>query len=225
MDFTRGKLASVIVAAVLFLAATASPLTASALTLTHTLTWGATGSDVSAVQQFLQRRGYYSYSSITGYYGSHTWQAVAAFQDDFHLDPVGYTGPKTRALIAELTASTTAPNPVTLLASTSVAMDTAPTPAASSTPLASTASTTGSTTSLFAAITASTSQIYRPFVMPLPGYSPRQIIFIGGGSAMPFTELRTHCRVRAATLYERLAALTAAGQIAKTDQGYRLAGN
>jgi hypothetical protein len=44
-------------------------------------------------------------------------------------------------------------------------------------------------------------------------------------TAMTFAELRTHCRVRAATLYERLAALTATGRVAKTDQGYRLAGN
>ncbi len=43
--------------------------------------------------------------------------------------------------------------------------------------------------------------------------------------AMPFAELRRSCRVRAATLYERLAALTAAGRVAKTDEGYRLAGN
>jgi hypothetical protein len=43
--------------------------------------------------------------------------------------------------------------------------------------------------------------------------------------AMPFAELRTSCRVRAATLYERHAALTAAGRVAKTDQGYRLACN
>jgi hypothetical protein len=42
---------------------------------------------------------------------------------------------------------------------------------------------------------------------------------------MPFVELRRSCRVRAATLYERLAALTAAGRVAKTDEGYRLVGN
>jgi hypothetical protein len=41
--------------------------------------------------------------------------------------------------------------------------------------------------------------------------------------AMPFAALRSTCRVRAATLYERLAALTAAGRVAKTDNGYRLA--
>jgi hypothetical protein len=44
-------------------------------------------------------------------------------------------------------------------------------------------------------------------------------------AAMPFAELCTHCRVRTATLYKRLAALTATGRVAKTDQGYRLAGN
>jgi RecA-family ATPase len=41
---------------------------------------------------------------------------------------------------------------------------------------------------------------------------------------LPFAELRSHCRVRAATLYERLAALTTSGRIAKAGEGYRLAG-
>ena len=41
---------------------------------------------------------------------------------------------------------------------------------------------------------------------------------------LPFVELRARCRVRTATLYERLAALTAAGRLGKSDQGYRLAG-
>jgi hypothetical protein len=43
--------------------------------------------------------------------------------------------------------------------------------------------------------------------------------------AMPFAALRSTCRVRAATLYERLAALSDAGRVVKTDQGYRLAGS
>jgi hypothetical protein len=41
---------------------------------------------------------------------------------------------------------------------------------------------------------------------------------------MPFPVLRERCRVRAATLYQRLAALSAADRIVKTDTGYRLAG-
>ena len=36
----------------------------------------------------------------------------------------------------------------------------------------------------------------------------------------PFTDLRAICRVRAATLYERLAAMTAAGRIIKSAEGY-----
>src|SRR5215475_257215 len=44
-------------------------------------------------------------------------------------------------------------------------------------------------------------------------------------SPLPFAELRSHCRVRAATLYERLAALTTTGRIVKAgDGGYRLVG-
>jgi RecA-family ATPase len=41
---------------------------------------------------------------------------------------------------------------------------------------------------------------------------------------LPFTELRARCRVRAATLYEGLAALTAAGRLERSNLGYRLAG-
>ena len=44
-------------------------------------------------------------------------------------------------------------------------------------------------------------------------------------SPIPFAELRSNCRVRAATLYERLAALAANGRIVKTGEGgYRLVG-
>jgi hypothetical protein len=44
-----------------------------------------------------------------------------------------------------------------------------------------------------------------------------------GDRRLPFSELRARCRVRTATLYERLAALIAAGRLAKSDEGYRLA--
>jgi hypothetical protein len=39
---------------------------------------------------------------------------------------------------------------------------------------------------------------------------------------LPFAELRTRCRVRTATLYERLAALTAEGRLVRSAHGYRL---
>jgi hypothetical protein len=40
---------------------------------------------------------------------------------------------------------------------------------------------------------------------------------------LPFAKLRALCRVRTATLYERLAALTAQGSLIRSDDGYRLA--
>ena len=45
-------------------------------------------------------------------------------------------------------------------------------------------------------------------------------------SPMALAKLRSHCRVRTATLYERLAALTATGRIAKAGDGsYRWVGD
>jgi RecA-family ATPase len=41
--------------------------------------------------------------------------------------------------------------------------------------------------------------------------------------ATPFSELRASCRVRTATLYQRLAAMTAAGLIVKSAAGYQIA--
>jgi RecA-family ATPase len=43
------------------------------------------------------------------------------------------------------------------------------------------------------------------------------------GQPQTFTELRASCRVRAKTLYARLATMTAAGSITKSANGYRLA--
>ncbi len=41
---------------------------------------------------------------------------------------------------------------------------------------------------------------------------------------VPLPDLRAACRVRNSTLYARLAALTAQGRVARSDDGYRLAG-
>jgi hypothetical protein len=43
--------------------------------------------------------------------------------------------------------------------------------------------------------------------------------------ALPFAELREHCRIRTATLRERIGALSASGRIVKSDGGYRPAGH
>ena len=40
----------------------------------------------------------------------------------------------------------------------------------------------------------------------------------------PFDELRAICRVRTATLYERLAAMTTTGRVVKSSEGYCLTG-
>jgi len=63
-------------------------------------------------------------------------------------------------------------------------------------------------------------------VAPTPSSLDERITAALGGAdrPLPFAELRGHCRVRAATLYERLAALTANGRVIKADDGYRLAG-
>jgi len=45
-----------------------------------------------------------------------------------------------------------------------------------------------------------------------------------GEQPRPFSELWASCRVRTTTLYERLAAMTAAGLIVKSADGYCLAG-
>ena len=50
-------------------------------------------------------------------------------------------------------------------------------------------------------------------------------VLADAGRPLPFPELRSRCRVRAATLYERLAALTAAGSIVKSGDGYHCAGD
>ena len=44
-----------------------------------------------------------------------------------------------------------------------------------------------------------------------------------GEQPRPFSELRASCRVRTTTLYERLAAMTAAGLVVKSADGYSLA--
>jgi RecA-family ATPase len=49
-------------------------------------------------------------------------------------------------------------------------------------------------------------------------------VLAGAAGPQPFADLRAACRVRAATLYERLAAMAINGRIVKSADGYRLAG-
>jgi AAA domain len=64
-------------------------------------------------------------------------------------------------------------------------------------------------------------------VAPVPSSLDERITaaLADAASPIPFAELRSKCRVRTATLYERLAALTTTGRIVKAgDGGYRLLG-
>ena len=59
---------------------------------------GSSGSEVSAIQQALKDRGYFN-TSVTGYYGTITANAVRSFQRDKGLTADGIAGPQTlRAL-------------------------------------------------------------------------------------------------------------------------------
>ena len=78
---------------------TASTPNQASVIFTRVLSFGSTGADVSALQQILKSAGFYTYPTITGYFGSYTWRAVAAFQWANGLDSVGYVGQKTRALL------------------------------------------------------------------------------------------------------------------------------
>jgi hypothetical protein len=88
-----------------------SGATSTPLVITRSLSYGSSGGDVSMLQLFLKNLGYFKYPSITGYFASFTWRALAAFQWDNGLDPVGWVGPKTRALVATLSGgSANSPN-------------------------------------------------------------------------------------------------------------------
>ncbi|MGD1015346.1 MAG: peptidoglycan-binding protein, partial [Roseiarcus sp.] len=73
--------------------------TPTRVAFTRILSLGSTGADVSALQQILKSAGFYTYPTITGYFGPLTEKALASFQTAHGLDAVGYAGPKTRALL------------------------------------------------------------------------------------------------------------------------------
>jgi hypothetical protein len=65
-----------------------------------------------------------------------------------------------------------------------------------------------------------------PLVPPTSSLDDRiEAVLAEADQPLPFADLRARCRVRTATLYERLAALAAAGRIAKEGDSYRPAGD
>lgn len=71
---------------------------------TRPLTIGSSGDDVSQLQQILSDKDFFNFE-ITGYFGKITQNAVAAFQRANKLDPIGFVGPATRALLNEILAN------------------------------------------------------------------------------------------------------------------------
>jgi len=85
-----------------------STATAS-VTFTRDLTIGSTGSDVTALQTWLIAKGYSVPAGATGYFGTQTKAALAAYQAANAISPAaGYFGPITRAKVnASATTTTT----------------------------------------------------------------------------------------------------------------------
>ena len=64
----------------------------------------------------------------------------------------------------------------------------------------------------------------RPVAVTTPSLDERVTAALAEArEPLPFADLRARCRVRAATLHERIGLLAAAGRIVKTVDGYRLA--
>lgn len=78
----------------------------NAFTFTTPLQEGDSGKAVSTLQTILQNEGFFTYPSVTGYFGPVTLQAVADFQRAHGLEPIGYVGPQTRHLLNGLSINT-----------------------------------------------------------------------------------------------------------------------
>jgi peptidoglycan hydrolase-like protein with peptidoglycan-binding domain len=88
--------------------ASTSTQTFGGTTFTRVLTLGSTGSEVTALQTILHAQGYLAVAP-SGYYGTLTFRAVAAFQTAHGLEAVGSVGPLTRALLNATHALTSTP--------------------------------------------------------------------------------------------------------------------
>lgn len=84
-----------------------APASAPAATFTRDLTIGATGADVTALQNWLMASGYSVPAGATGYFGVQTQAAVRAYQGAKGLPSTGYFGPLTRASVGSAGSTTT----------------------------------------------------------------------------------------------------------------------
>jgi hypothetical protein len=72
--------------------------TGSLYDFTQFLGVGSENADVTALQQYLTQKGFFS-GSITGYFGTETQAAVESYQSAHGISAVGYVGPSTRAAL------------------------------------------------------------------------------------------------------------------------------
>lgn len=79
--------------------------TNTCLTINNNLGYRSTGTDVSALQDFLQAKGYLN-SEPTGFYGIMTTDSVKRFQSQYGLSATGYSNSQTRAKVKELSCNT-----------------------------------------------------------------------------------------------------------------------
>jgi peptidoglycan hydrolase-like protein with peptidoglycan-binding domain len=112
----------------------ASTTNCTPVTLTRSLSLSSTGSEVSALQAFLQSQGDYDYPSITGYFGPVTEKAVISFQRANGIDPIGAVGPLTRSKISALGEACKTSATATQSTSTPVAITSIGSPIAPATP-------------------------------------------------------------------------------------------
>jgi peptidoglycan hydrolase-like protein with peptidoglycan-binding domain len=93
-------------------------LGASSYFFTKNLNIGATGTDVTELQNLLARLGFY-HGAVTGYFGSATAAALRAFQAAHGISQTGTVGPLTRAALNQGTdtaAATSTPAAASLQA-------------------------------------------------------------------------------------------------------------
>lgn len=104
---TADEIAAQIAALQAQLAALSGGSSSAGTTFTMDLTLGSTGSEVTALQNFLISKGHSIAAGATGYFGAQTQAALAAFQAANGISPAaGYFGPVTRAKVNGMGGST-----------------------------------------------------------------------------------------------------------------------
>ncbi len=81
------------------IATTSSTAYAPTEAITLDLRLGSKGPQVVILQSILKRLGFFTYPTITGYFGDATRTAVLKFQKAYGIEQVGNVGPKTRAAL------------------------------------------------------------------------------------------------------------------------------